>query len=82
MTVKKQLKERLREILELRGKFDNLGFSQEHPSIVQFKRDCNDYIREGITCTKKLPLHEYGYKMEYSLTLTQHPCQLTLKKTE
>jgi hypothetical protein len=77
---KKDLKERLREILELRAQFDNLGFSKDHPTIIEFKNDCNSYIRNEITCSKTLPLKEYGYKMEYNFTLTKHPCTVNLKK--
>ena len=77
---KKDLKERLREVCELRAQLDPLGFSSGHPTIIEFRKDCNDYIRNEVNCTKKLPLKEYGYVMEYGLTLTKSACWIKLKK--
>ena len=60
--------QRVMEIVKAMKKIRELGFPDETPALVEFKKITNQFIEDGIPVTGKLPMEEYDRMLCYILT--------------
>ena len=60
--------DRVMEIVKAWKQLRELGFPDETPALVEFKRITNLFIDDGIPTTGKLPMDEYDRTLCYILT--------------
>ena len=60
--------DRVMEIVKAWKQLRELGFPDETPALVEFKRITNLFIDDGIPSTGKLPMDEYDRTLCYILT--------------
>ena len=80
----KSKEERLKEVMQSLNKLYEIGIHMNHPSIIEFKKICNEFVTEERNASGRLPLHEYDHNLEYKLSLKTHSIvKMThLKKTD
>lgn len=64
----KDKSQRVIEIVKAFKKMRELGFPDETPAIMEFKKITNQFIEDGISMTGKIPMPEYDRMLCYILT--------------
>ena len=69
----KNLQERLKEMLNIYEQLRDLGLD-EHvcPELTKFKKDANDFIKEGISISGKVKMQEIDRDLVYVLSTQDH----------
>jgi hypothetical protein len=60
--------ERVMEIVKAWKKLKEIGFPDETPALVEFKKITNQFIEDGVAVTGKIPMLEYDRMLCYILT--------------
>ena len=60
--------DRLNEVMQSMNKLYEIGIDMNHPSIIKFKKICNEFVSKEINASGKLPLEEYDRNLEYILS--------------
>ncbi len=64
----KDKSQRVIEIVKAFKKMRELGFPDETPAIMEFKKITNQFIEDGVSATGKIPMPEYDRMLCYILT--------------
>jgi hypothetical protein len=69
----KNLQERLKEMLNIYEQLRDLGLDEQVcPSLTKFKKDANDFIKEGVSISGKVKMHEIDRDLVYVLSTQDH----------
>jgi hypothetical protein len=60
--------ERVAEIVKAMKKVREIGFPDDTPALVEFKKISNQFIEDGVSITGKIPMEEYDRMLCYILT--------------
>jgi hypothetical protein len=64
--------DRVMEIVKAWKQLREIGFPDDTPALVEFKRITNLFIEDGIPTTGKIPMDEYDRTLCYILTNRKH----------
>lgn len=73
----KSLEARLKEVIELRKKFDELGLDSENEQMKILIEKMNQFVRDGIGFSDKIELSDYG-RVAICKFSTQKNCVSTI----
>jgi hypothetical protein len=68
ITKEKTKGERVMEIVKAWKKLKEIGFPDDTPALVEFKKITNQFIEDGIAMTGKIPMEGYDRTLCYILT--------------
>ena len=71
MKQQKSIEARLKEVMEFRKKFDELGLPQDHPQIVELIETMNRFVR-GQGFSGRIDLSDFGRTAICKLSLQPH----------
>jgi len=68
----KTKEERERDINQLRTKILSIGFPLQSPGIVELFKHFDEYVKDGVTWSGKIPLHGFQRECEVRLTTVKN----------
>lgn len=60
--------DRVMEIVKAWKKLKEIGFPEDVPSLIEFKKIANQFIEDGIPMTGKIPMESFNRTLCYILT--------------